>query len=291
MLVSIVASAATITVLLAGTAHGKRLDTIAPFPMGRRLGPPAVAGSALFEDSSTVGSKKCCCKPGNCTGSQSGVTYLEISLLEDTYCCKNAYSTCEGSLWRQNKYKSPLADLLATGKLVKNYDPASCEEVPPEYDPVTQIWDISKKAGFDASRVWVCDIEERGRDEDNDFLFVATITKGGSALSSGAKEGDTCIFQDVMYDIQDFKPDYDDDGLLDFSIKFGKNTRERRDAKDGWVVAFKNLKEVDGRWEGTIRTSWWGDLPVRLFSYASLSKEMQAKLPDFIVSKYFKTKS
>jgi hypothetical protein len=136
--------------------------------------------------------------------------------------------------------------------------------------------------------VWVCDIEEGPLDEgDCDFLFFADISSDG-AVTSQVKHG-KAIFQDSMYDIQEFTADTADDGKLDFKFNFGKNTKERRECPDGWEVQFRSLEKTGAdSYQGRIYTSWWGERNVRLKSYISLSDEERKKYPD-MVAHYKKT--
>jgi hypothetical protein len=135
--------------------------------------------------------------------------------------------------------------------------------------------------------VWVCDIEERAGESDCDFLFFADISADGS-VTSQVKHG-KAIFQDSMYDIQQFTGDKDDDGKLDFKFTFGKNTKERPMCPNGWEVQFRGLEKTGSdSYQGRIYTSWWGERKVRLKSYLSLSEEERKKYPD-MVAHYKKT--
>lgn len=153
-------------------------------------------------------------------------------------------------------------------------------------------FDLTKLWGWDPERVWLCDIEEGPREPDNDFLFMAKITDDGAADEIRDNEtSDRCIFQDIMYDIQKFIPDKSPDGRLDFSIKFGDNTVERaHDAPYGWTVTFKGLTPAGPkRYVGTINTSWWGDRPVQLMNYTTLTEEELSRYPDLMTNRYWKS--
>lgn len=152
-------------------------------------------------------------------------------------------------------------------------------------------FDLTKLWGWDPDRVWVCDIEEQRGLPDCDFLFMATINDDGAADKISCNTGDRCVFQDVMYDTQDFIPDKSLDGRLDFTIRFGDNTAERRaDAPDGWAVTFQGLiPEAPRRYSGRILTSWWGERPVKLMNYSTLTAKERRQYPDLMTSRYYKS--
>lgn len=139
--------------------------------------------------------------------------------------------------------------------------------------------------------LWVCDIEEKVGESDNDFLFLANIQSGGTTSEkppAGSTAG-RCIFSSVMYDIQHFVPDVDKDGKLNFELDFGVNTAERKDSPAGWKIAFINLVPSDAsneRYSGTCSTSWWGERPVQVISYMTLSPEEKARYPDLVATYY-----
>ncbi|CAK0846785.1 unnamed protein product [Prorocentrum cordatum] len=117
---------------------------------------------------------------------------------------------------------------------------------------------------------------------------MASISADGTAEGLGCRTGDRCIFHNVMYDIQEFRPDKDLDGRLDFQIAFGGNTEERKDAPAGWKVVFNNLKLTGPqRYEGTIYTSWWGERPVKLINYGVLTAKELQQYPDLQTQQYF----
>jgi len=150
--------------------------------------------------------------------------------------------------------------------------------------------DLTNEPDYAEGRVWVCDIEEADGEDDNDFLFYGDITSDGTAEMKPMKDSGKCIFQGVMYDIQEFIPDEDCDGKLAFKIKFGANTEERsEDCPQGWEVEFKDLVGTSKKYEGIINTSWWGDRKVVLKSFKSLTSEEREKYPDFVATHY-KTK-
>ena len=98
------------------------------------------------------------------------------------------------------------------------------------------------------------------------------------------------MFQNVMYDIQEFIPDETYDGELDFTWKFGKITKETSDAPNGWTVQFKGLKMNDqGEYIGTIHTSWRGDNPAKLIPYTKLTQQEMKKYPDLVTDLYYKS--
>ena len=67
------------------------------------------------------------------------------------------------------------------------------------WDPENQQYDISGVRDFDEKRVWVCDIEEKPGEADNDFLFVGDVSDSGEIQENYAKDGDTVVFGSVMY--------------------------------------------------------------------------------------------
>lgn len=262
-------------------------------PGVERFAAPALA---QLDDDSTLwaSSSACCCMVADsCSGKQQTVYYASISGRQESFCCKDAYSECGGSwLFSQgSKYSMPLLTLMTEERVPKRYDPSTCRKVPSIYDPVRRVYDIRLREDLDLSRLWVCDIKERPGEGDNDFLFMGDISDSGAASGSGWKQDDVCIFQDVMYDIQSFTPDFDDDGMLDFRIDFGKATAERKGVPNGWHVDFKNLRASRDRksWHGIVHTSWWGDRDVILFNYLGLSKSDLRRYPDPVVEKYYKS--
>jgi hypothetical protein len=154
-------------------------------------------------------------------------------------------------------------------------------------------FDLRKEKAWNPKYMWVCDIEEKPGETDNDFLFLANIQNTGTvAEDSGAAasaDGGRCIFSSCMYDIQDFTPDTDVDGKLTFALKFGLNTAERKDVSGGWTINFKELAPgPDGSFAGTCSCSWWGERNVRVLPYMTLTPEQMAKYPD-LIAKYYKT--
>ena len=161
--------------------------------------------------------------------------------------------------------------------------------------------DLRKESVWNEKYMWVCDIKEKVGETSNDFLFLANIQTSGTVKVDGraARDpatGGRCIFSHVMYDIQDFVPDDDADGKLSFVLKFGVNTKEReKDAPNGWTITFKDLTpDPNGgtfpdKYVGTCNCSWWGDRPVEVISYMSLTTEEQAKFPD-LIAKYYKSR-
>lgn len=155
--------------------------------------------------------------------------------------------------------------------------------------------DLRKDPNWKPENVWVCDIEERAGEGDNDFLFEANLTADGTTeVKDGSKSekftAGRCVFGPCMYDIQKFQPDVDYDGRLNFTIKFGVNTVERKDAVDGWSVEFISLMTVarPKSFEGTIKTSWWGERKVKLINYSTLTAEEIKRYPD-LIAPYYKT--
>ena len=134
---------------------------------------------------------------------------------------------------------------------------------------------------WDSDDLWLCDIDEYDNEEDCDFLFLAKITSDGS--SHKTEEYGRCIFQDRMYDIQSFNEDVTYDGKLDFEIWFGRNTKERQDAPNGWNVKFKDLVRDQKKYSGKIVTSWWGERNVTLINYSTLSDIERTIFPDLLV--------
>jgi hypothetical protein len=152
-------------------------------------------------------------------------------------------------------------------------------------------FDLTKLWGWDETRIWLCDIDESPDETDNDFLFMASISPDGTVCQQKAKAGDRCIFQDLMYDIQEFVPDSSTDGKLDFTIKFGDNTVERRDTPEGWTVTFKGLlPDRKGGFKGTIYTSWWGDRKVQVLNYAKLAPAQRQQYPDLVTENYYRSR-
>ena len=157
--------------------------------------------------------------------------------------------------------------------------------------------DLREDPSWDPANVWVCDIEERPDESNCDFLFEAALTADGTTeiKTDGSVSNwenftaGKCVFSQNMYDIQSFKPDTDNDGNLNFSIKFGMKTRERLDAPDGWSVEFVNLTKSSARnqsFEGTMKTSWWGERKVKLINYTCLTPDEYTKYPDLIADYY-----
>ena len=153
--------------------------------------------------------------------------------------------------------------------------------------------DLRKDPNWKSENVWMCDIEERPGESDCDFLFEGNLTADGTTEIKGDTEKFTagrCVFGPCMYDIQKFQPDVDYDGKLNFTINFGVNTAERRDAPDGWSVDFINL--VTGTrpksFEGTIKTSWWGERKVKIINYSTLTPDELRRYPD-LIAPYYKT--
>ena len=143
------------------------------------------------------------------------------------------------------------------------------------------------------SNLWICDIEENAGEGDCDFLFQADINADGNVLLSKDSlkitEGRrVCIFQSVMYDVNDFVPDEIYDGKLDFKIHFGASTIQRPDAPNGWEVCFKGLTHWERKYKGKIVTSWWGERNVVLLPYRDLTAAQKAKYPD-LKAKYYRT--
>ncbi|VBB17665.1 hypothetical protein YASMINEVIRUS_128 [Yasminevirus sp. GU-2018] len=151
--------------------------------------------------------------------------------------------------------------------------------------------DLRSCPEWNTANLWLCDIEEKAGESDNDFLFLASISGDGDSHVTTDKG--RCIFQDCMYDIQQFKEDTTYDGKLDFAIAFGRGTKERKDAPAGWTVQFKDLIRVDNQYVGKIVTSWWGERNVKLINYSTLDEQAKKRYPDLVVpkGKYFKSRS
>jgi len=146
--------------------------------------------------------------------------------------------------------------------------------------------DLRRSKYWHPKFMYVCDIKEKKGDRDNDFLFLADISDDGT-MRAKIRRG-RCVFNQVMYDIQDFVPQAKGDGRLEFELKFGINTRERRDVPQGWKISFSVAPSGGGRFEGTCNSSWWGTRNVELIQYESLSEDEQRRFPD-LIAKYYKS--
>merc|ERR1712032_283707 len=149
--------------------------------------------------------------------------------------------------------------------------------------------DLTKSKYWVPEFMWICDIAETKRESNNDFLFLADISSSGCVSDRAPKRGGRCIFQSFMYDIQTFTPDDDQDGNIEFKLKFGVNTKERKDVRKGWIIDF-NVKasSCGGRYQGTCKSSWWGTRKVTLIRYSTLSEDEMKTFPD-LVAKYYRS--
>jgi len=149
--------------------------------------------------------------------------------------------------------------------------------------------DLTKCKYWDPRFMWICDIAELKSEGNNDFLFLADISNSGCVSDKAPKRGGRCIFGSVMYDIQIFTPDDQQDGNIEFELKFGVNTKERKDVKKGWTIGF-NVKASDGagRCRGTCKSSWWGTRKVTLINYSTLSPDEVKTFPD-LQAKYYRS--
>jgi len=151
--------------------------------------------------------------------------------------------------------------------------------------------DLRKSRVWNPHFMWLCDIEEKPGDKQNDFLFLADLAPSRDGIrSKTSQRSGRCIFDDVMYDLQKFEPDYKDDGMIIFTLTFGVNTEERKNAPRGWNIDFQVRSREKGGYIGTCSTSWWGSRDVTILPYSSVSDEERAKFPD-PVAKYYKTRS
>lgn len=151
--------------------------------------------------------------------------------------------------------------------------------------------DLSASKFWVAKNMWVCDFERKPGDGNNDFMFLADISSDGCIKSKDKKRGGRCVLNQCMYDIQAFAPVDHTDGNVEFQLKFGQNTKERKDVPKGWWVKFDVWPgECGGRYEGTCDSSWWGKRNVKLLCHASLSPEEAARFPD-LKAKYYKSLS
>ncbi len=154
-------------------------------------------------------------------------------------------------------------------------------------------FNVAEFEGFDMKSVWVCDVKETSKETDNDFLFCASIDGTGLAASKGRY----VILQNVIYDIDSFTEDKTDDGLVDFHMHFGHNTKERTNVPQGWTLNCKVKKVIKGgkvQYEGKIITTILGDgekeRDVLLLRYDSLNDEQLKKYPDLISDNYYKSR-
>ncbi len=154
--------------------------------------------------------------------------------------------------------------------------------------------DLRKCGDYDEKHMWICDIEESAGDTNCDFLFLADITGDGDAGQKQKRDDGSafigrCIFSSVMYDINNFVPDTDYDGKLNFEIGFGARTVQRKsDAPNGWTVKFLDLvlDQETRRYKGKVNTSWWGDKSVTLIPYGQMSASERSKFPDLVAEYY-----
>lgn len=146
--------------------------------------------------------------------------------------------------------------------------------------------DLRKSKYWNPKFMYVCDIKEKKGDRINDFLFLADIHDDGT-MKARVRRG-RCVFNAVMYDIQDFVPRATQDGRIEFDLKFGINTKERRDVPQGWKISFSVAPSCSGHWEGTCHSSWWGSRKVELIQYETLSEEEKQQYPD-LVAKYYRS--
>mmetsp|Transcript_83226 Transcript_83226/g.147042 ORF Transcript_83226/g.147042 Transcript_83226/m.147042 type:complete len:409 (+) Transcript_83226:102-1328(+) len=167
---------------------------------------------------------------------------------------------------------------------------ANAGEVDDEVDANGEV-DLRKSRVWNPHYMWLCDIEEKEGDKTNDFLFLADLSApaGGMRSRTSQRKG-RCIFDDVMYDLQQFEPEYREGGAVCFALQFGVNTAERKNAPKGWQIEFQVCPHERGGFVGTCSTSWWGLRDVVILPYASVSEEERSKFPD-PVAKYYKTQS
>jgi hypothetical protein len=158
---------------------------------------------------------------------------------------------------------------------------------------MSQSFNVSEFEGFDMKNVWLCDVKEKSSEKDNDFLFCASLDGSGLAGSKGKY----VVLQNIIYDIDSFTEDTTADGLIDFCIHFGHNTKERTDVPAGWTLNCKVKKVTKGgivQYEGTIVTTILGggmkERDVLLLRYDSLNADQLAKYPDLICPHYYKSR-
>ena len=156
--------------------------------------------------------------------------------------------------------------------------------------------DLRKESDWNPKHMWICDIKEKANESDCDFLFLADIQPDGNAEKRKTLNPGKCIFQNNMYDLNEFEEDSEYDGKLDFTLRFGqRKIPNMRD--EGWSVQFKQLSlSSEGRsgqqiYTGIVVTSWWGERQVRLINYDTATAKEKLAFPDLIVPKsgYFKT--
>eukprot|EP00930_Biecheleria_cincta_P096047 TRINITY_DN87922_c0_g1_i1.p1 TRINITY_DN87922_c0_g1~~TRINITY_DN87922_c0_g1_i1.p1 ORF type:complete len:397 (-),score=37.23 TRINITY_DN87922_c0_g1_i1:260-1372(-) len=145
--------------------------------------------------------------------------------------------------------------------------------------------DLSPKLMWKSRFVWACQIERKANENAKHFLFLADITPGKVA----AKRGGRCVFESVMYDIQEFVPIGFGHGRVEFELRFGINTSERKDASSGWSITFCLLPGDDRSFVGTLECSFWGNRKVSLLPVSSLSSSELAQFPG-LVGKHYKSR-
>eukprot|EP00931_Biecheleriopsis_adriatica_P055869 TRINITY_DN33112_c0_g1_i1.p1 TRINITY_DN33112_c0_g1~~TRINITY_DN33112_c0_g1_i1.p1 ORF type:complete len:473 (+),score=81.00 TRINITY_DN33112_c0_g1_i1:53-1471(+) len=157
-----------------------------------------------------------------------------------------------------------------------------------EDDPVDENGevDLRKTKIWNPHFMWISDIEEKPHEKSCDFLFLADISKHQG--SKTAKRTGRCIFNSVMYDLQKFTPEWKTNGMVEFSLTFGVNTAQRRDVPNGWNITYAVKALDNGTFEGTCSCAWWGDRPVIIMPYSSMTEEQLDVFPD-PVAKYYKT--
>jgi len=149
--------------------------------------------------------------------------------------------------------------------------------------------DLTKSKYWVPHFMWICDIAELRGEGNNDFLFLADISTSGCVSDKAPKRGGRCIFEMVMYDIQTFTPDDQPDGSIQFTLKFGVNTKERKDVPKGWGIGFDvKVTSCAGRYQGTCKSNWWGTRQVTLIQYSALSPDELETYPD-LIAKYYRS--
>lgn len=145
--------------------------------------------------------------------------------------------------------------------------------------------DLRHKLIWNSRFVWACEIEQRAGERAKHFVFLADITP----REVKEKRGGRCVFESVMYDIQEFVPVGFDDGKVEFELRFGINTAERQDVPSGWCITFCVKPGDAGTFAGMLESSFWGNRSVTLRPLNSLDASELGQFPD-LVGRYYKSR-